>query len=218
MNRWTLLELTYSAAVCLIFHDYPCIFLVWIWFEMITTEEHKEHFVATFLVLSGKRRLLFKVPIFTSHLSSLRVMPLLMTRNSCTWIIPSSSLLPAPRFVMVQTEHTHGFRHKACWDLTSKGCWVEAEVRSGKVFLAAGSSPWVWRGCGWVFLQRGWIWSVGQGRGNTDGGQNLLSGQQSLGDQSTESVTLAHGRAHGQRVQASQGKQIIITQSKNQTG
>ena len=55
---------------------------------------------------------------------------------------------------------------------------------------------------------------MGQGRGNTNGGQNLLSGQQSLGDQSTESVTLAHGRAHGQRVQVSQGKQIIITVKK----
>ena len=55
---------------------------------------------------------------------------------------------------------------------------------------------------------------MGQGRGNTDGGQNLFSGQQSLGDLSTETVTLAHGRAHGQRAQVSQGKQIIITVKK----
>ena len=41
-----------------------------------------------------------------------------------------------------------------------------------------------------------------------------MSGQQNLGDQSTESVTLAHGRAHGQRAQVSQGKQIIITVKK----
>lgn len=119
-----------SAAVCLIFHDYPYIFLVWVWFEMITTEEHYEHFVATFLVLYDNRRLLFKAPIFSSHLSSLMAVPLLMTRNSCKWVTPSS--LSVPTF--------YGFSRKAYRDLSSKGWWVEAEVRAGKVWL------WVWQG------------------------------------------------------------------------
>lgn len=70
---------------------------------MITTEEHEEHFVATFLVLYDNRRLLFKAPVFTSHLSSLMVVPLRQLLKShskfffCSdllWVQPQDTLGP----------------------------------------------------------------------------------------------------------------------------